>query len=125
MKKFNIFDIEGMEFPAGRRTRVMYGENGEINGEYFCQGFVVVYPGGAIPLHKHETIETYTVLKGNGTITIGDETTEIHPYDSVYIDRDLEHRLINTGTEDLHMMFVYAPKIIVDHWAQEKDGSLK
>ena len=32
MKKFNIFDIEGMEFPAGRRTRVMYGENGEING---------------------------------------------------------------------------------------------
>ena len=34
MKKFNIFDIEGMEFPAGRRTRVMYGENGAVNGEY-------------------------------------------------------------------------------------------
>ena len=32
MKKFNIFDIEGMEFPAGRRTRVMYGENGAVNG---------------------------------------------------------------------------------------------
>ena len=26
MKKFNIFeDIEGVEFPAGRRGRVMYG----------------------------------------------------------------------------------------------------
>ncbi len=125
MKKFNIFDIEGMEFPAGRRTWVMYGENGAVNGEYFCQGFVVVYPGGAVPLHSHETIETYTVLKGDGTITIGDETKEIHAYDSVYIDRNLEHSLTNTGTEDLHMMFVYAPKMIVDHWAQEKDGSLK
>ena len=45
MKKLNIFDIEGMEFPAGRRTRVMYGANGAIDGEYFCQGFVVIYPG--------------------------------------------------------------------------------
>ena len=103
----------------------MYGENGAVNGEYFCQGFVVVYPGGAVPLHSHETIETYTVLKGDGTITIGDETKEIHAYDSVYIDRNLAHSLTNTGTEDLHMMFVYAPKMIVEHWAQEKDGSLK
>ena len=31
MKKFNLFDdIEGVEFPAGRRGRVMYGENGKI-----------------------------------------------------------------------------------------------
>jgi hypothetical protein len=58
MKKFNIFkDIEGVEFPAGRRGRVMYGENGKINGEYFVQGYSVIYPGGSIPVHSHETIE--------------------------------------------------------------------
>ena len=39
MKKFNIFkDIEGVEFPAGRRGRVMYGENGKIKRRVFCPG---------------------------------------------------------------------------------------
>ena len=35
MKKVNVFtEIEGTEFPAGRRTRVVIGENGAINGDY-------------------------------------------------------------------------------------------
>lgn len=126
MKKISIFkDIEGMEFPTGRRTRVMYGENGAINGEYFCQGYVVIYPGGSIPIHDHETIETYTIIKGRGEMTIGEETETVETGDSVYIDRNLPHGLVNTGTEDMHMMFVYAPKVVVDHWAQEMNGELK
>lgn len=126
MKKFNIFeDIEGMELPAGRRTRVMYGENGAVNGEYFCQGYVVLYPnGGSIPLHEHETVETYTILSGEGEMTVDGETQKVRAGDSVYIDRMLSHGLVNTGSEDMHMMFVYAPKIVVDHWAQEQNGEL-
>lgn len=126
MKKVNIFeDIEGMEFPAGRRTRVMYGENGAIDGEYFCQGYVVIYPGGSIPLHDHITIETYTILKGNGELTIGDETQPVKAGDTAYVDRNLPHGLVNTGDEDMHMMFVYAPKMVAEHWAQETSGELK
>ena len=36
-----------------------------------------------------------------------------------------KHALVNTGSEDMHMIFVYAPSVIVDHWAQEKRGELK
>ena len=113
MKKVNIFeDIEGMEFPAGRRTRVMYGENGAVDGEYFCQGYVVIYPGGSIPLHDHITIETYTILKGTGELTIGNETQPVKAGDTAYVDRNQPHGLVNTGDEDMHMMFVYAPKMV-------------
>ena len=126
MKKFNIFkDIEGVEFPAGRRGRVMYGENGKINGEYFVQGYSVIYPGGSIPVHSHETIETYTILQGEGKMVVDGESEKVGPGDSVYIDRNLQHGLFNTGKEDLHVMYVYAPKIVVDHWAQELSGELK
>ncbi|MGN0404576.1 MAG: cupin domain-containing protein [Bariatricus sp.] len=126
MKKFNIFeDIEGMEFPAGRKSRVMYGENGKINGEYFVQGYSVVYPGGGIPIHDHETIETYTILSGTGEMYVDGETQPLKAGDSVYIDRGLPHGLKNTGSEDMHVMYVYAPKMIVDHWAQEMSGELK
>ena len=113
-----------MQFDT-RRTRVMYGENGAVNGEYFCQGFGVVQPGGTVPVHDHYTIETYTILKGHGEITVGDEVQPVKEYDSVYIDHNLPHGLKNTGDEELHFMFVYAPKMIAEHWAQEASGELK
>lgn len=126
MVKFNIFeDIEGIEFPAGRRGRVMYGENGKVNGEYFCQGYSVVYPDGGIPVHQHETIETYTILSGTGEMYVDGETQPLKAGDSIYIERNLPHGLKNTGDSDMHVMYVYAPKMIVDHWAQEQSGELK
>lgn len=124
MNKINIFQIEGMEFPAGRRTRVMLGDNGAIAGEYFCQGYVVIYPQGSVPPHEHETVESYTVLQGTGEMTVDGETQPVGPGDMVYIQRGQPHSLRNTGETDLHMMFVYAPKMVVDHWAQEADGEL-
>lgn len=126
MKKFNLFeDIEGIEFPAGRRGRVMYGENGKIDSEYFVQGYSVVYPGGGIPVHSHETVETYTILSGTGEMYVGNETSPLKKGDSIYIDKNVSHGLTNTGTADMHVMYVYAPKMVVDHWAEELSGELK
>lgn len=124
MQKGNIFQIEGTWFPAGRRTRVMLGENGAINGEYFCQGFVVIEPGGAIPAHAHPTVESYTILRGQGEMTVEGERQVLHAGDFVYMAGGEQHGLRNTGSEELHMMFVYAPKMVADHWAQELDGTL-
>jgi len=125
MNKVNIFDIEGMELPAGRRTRVMLGENGAINGEYFCQGYVVIYPNGSVPEHEHEAVESYTVLQGAGVMTVDGEAQPVKAGDMVYVESGKPHSLRNTGDGDLHMMFVYAPKMIVDHWAKESSGALK
>ena len=123
MLKSNIFNIEGTEFPAGRRTRVMIGDNGAIAGEHFCQGYVVVYPGGSIPEHEHVTVESYTILKGSGEITVDGETQPVSEGDFVFIPSGKSHALVNTGDSDIHMMFVYAPKMIADHWAQELNQS--
>lgn len=125
MKKVNLFDIEGTEFPAGRRTRVILGENGAINGDYYCQGYVVIYPDGSIPLHDHETVESYLILKGQGEMTVDGETQPVKEGDCVYMDKHLSHGLKNTGKDDMHVVFVYAPKMIAAHWAQETSGELK
>ncbi|MDD3347856.1 cupin domain-containing protein [Oscillibacter sp.] len=125
MLKENIFELKGTEFPAGRRTRVMLGENGCINGELFCQGYVVIYPGGSVPKHEHPTVESYTILRGTGEMTVGSETQTVKEGDFIYLPAGEPHELKNTGTKDLHMMFVYAPKTVVDHWEQELRGELK
>lgn len=125
MEKFNIFDIEGTEFPAGRRTRVMIGQNGAITGEKFCQGYVMIHPNGGIPAHEHETVESYTILSGQGEVTVDGETAPVKAGDYLFIPSGKSHALVNTGAEEMHMMFVYAPSVIVDHWAQEQAGELK
>ena len=125
MKKIRILDVKGTEFPSGRITRVLLGENGAINGEYFCQGYVIVYPGGTVPVHQHTMVESYTVLQGDGEVTVDGETQPIHAGEMVYIDPGKPHGIRNTGETDLHLMFVYAPKQIAEHWAREESGDLK
>ena len=126
MNKVNIFDdIEGVEFPAGRRTRMVIGETGAIPGEKFCQGYVVVYPDGRVPAHEHETVESYTILRGSGEMTVDGETTPVREGDCVFIPSGKSHALHNTGSVDMHMMYVYAPSMVVDHWAKEQSGELK
>ena len=123
MDIIKLVDIEGEKFPAGRWTRVLTGE-GKIKPEKFMMGFVVIYPGGKVPLHEHENEEVYTVLKGAGEMTIGDSVRSISAVSAVYIPPGLPHSLVNTGREELEMMFVYAPATVVDHWAQERKGEL-
>lgn len=125
MNKIHIFDIEGTEFPAGRRTRVIMGEAGVMSNGHFCQGYVVVYPGGKVPVHSHGAVETYTILKGRGIMKVGNEEEAVAEGDTVYIESGQCHGLVNTGSDDLHMMFVYAPDMAAEHWAQESGGKLK
>ena len=125
MNKIRIMDIEGTEFPSGRITRVLLGENGAINGDHFCQGYVIVYPGGTVPVHSHTMVESYTVLQGRGEVTVNGECQPIQAGELVYMEPGNEHGIRNTGSEDMHLMFVYAPKQIVEHWAQEQRGELK
>ena len=58
-------------------------------------------------------------------MTVAGETQPMGPGDMVYIESGKPHSLRNTGDTELHMMFVYAPKMVVDHWAQESEGTLK
>jgi len=125
MQKKNIWEIGGNEFPAGRKTRVMIGLNGAIRGEKICQGYVVIYPKGGIPEHVHMNIESYTILKGQGEMTVDGDTQHVKEGDFIFIPSGSRHALVNTGDKDMHMMFVYSPNTIVDHWAQEASGELK
>ena len=122
MKLVKIFDQEGMVMPTGRTTRVLVGDNGAVKGHYFCQGYVVLEPNGSIPLHNHEMEETYTVLSGKGIIKEGQEEREISGGSMVLIPSGEDHFLLNTGEEKMHMMFVYAPYQIADHWQEELDA---
>ncbi len=125
MNRIRIMDVQGTEFPSGRVTRVLLGDNGAISGEHFCQGYVIIYPGGTVPVHQHTMVESYTFLQGEGEVTVDGECQPVHAGELVYMEPGKPHGIRNTGSTDMHLMFVYAPKQIVEHWAQEQRGELK
>ena len=49
MQFARLAEIEGTVFPAGRRTKLLVGQNAPIKAEGFCQGCVTIFPGGKVP----------------------------------------------------------------------------
>ena len=119
MEIINAHEIKGMEFPAGRCTRVLVGPKASLEAERFVLGHVTIYPGGSVPLHSHKQEEVYYIVSGRGRITVDGETREVQTGDCIYLRPPLEHMLQNTSTENMVMMFCYAPKTVAEHWAQE------
>ncbi|BAS28238.1 dimethylsulfonioproprionate lyase family protein [Limnochorda pilosa] len=124
MHLVRLQEIPGEEFPAGRRTRVLVGPNGPLEAEHFVEGYVSIHPGGKVPLHDHEQEEVYLVLSGRGEIQVGDEVEPVEGVTAIYLPPGKPHELRNTGEAEMVMVFVYAPKGVVSHWAQEREGEL-
>lgn len=123
MEIINVADITGMEFPAGRRTRVMVGPGAKLEAANFVMGHVTIYPGGSVPIHSHEQEEVYFIVEGEGSIEVGGESRAVRSGDCIYIRPQLEHVLTNSGQADMVMMFCYSPKTVAAHWAQEMKGA--
>ena len=122
MDIINVADVGGVEFPAGRRTRVLVGPDAPLEAERFVMGHVTIYPGGSVPLHSHEQEEVYYIAAGEGSIAVDEEVRSVRSGDCIYIRPQKMHMLKNTATENMIMMFCYAPKTVAEHWAEELKG---
>ena len=67
-------------------------------------------PGQEHKLHTHRGQDKlYFVVKGEGDVTVGQETTRIRKGDLVAVRADEAHALTNPGPERLVVMVVMAP----------------
>ncbi len=70
----------------------------------------VIFPGQASSRHSHEASEEFVyVVRGNGQVTVGDETAPLKPNLMVYGPPGIAHQYRNTGQEDLVLFVVYSP----------------
>ncbi len=126
IQKINTYkDVAGVEYPTGRRTRVLVGVDSPIQAKNYVVGMSEVHPGGGVPEHTHETEETYLILSGEGIMIIDGEEVPVKTGDVIYLMPMQQHELKNTGETEMKTVFVYSPAVVVDHWAQEARGELK
>ncbi len=121
----DLEQISGRTYPAGRRTQNLVGGVSPIQATQFSMGYVTLAPdGGQVPWHNQEQEEIYFVVSGSGEMCLGEERSELHAGQAVYIPSQVFHQLTNTGSIPLCMIYCYGPAGDVAHWRQELDGTL-
>lgn len=82
--------------------RVLGIGNGYVTKE------IIVRPGGALSLqhHRHRS-EHWIIVKGQATVTLGDETRLYKPNDTVFIPIGTKHSVANDTSDDLIFVEVH------------------
>ena len=115
----NINDAEPDHSPnsleallAGRgsnvlRDSLMLMEPHDTAGRRLTAGYTVVYPGCRTSGHCHaDREEIYFIVKGRGRVEIEDQTFEVKPGDTFYVEPGLFHTLHNRRKEAVEYFWV-------------------
>jgi mannose-6-phosphate isomerase-like protein (cupin superfamily) len=103
---------EGIHILTGRRKvpvtiKISKAQHG-VEGISFCVEEQT--PGRKMRIHKHlDNDELIFIHKGEGTLTLGEESVEVKAGDVAFVPRGTWHGLDNTGKENLLMVFQYTP----------------
>ena len=67
-------------------------------------------PGCAVAPHHHRELEEiYYIISGSGVMTVGDERREVGAGDAIYVPRNHQHTLENTGDEPIRLLVACGP----------------
>lgn len=65
---------------------------------------MTIEPGGEVPPHATPVDVIFHALKGEATITVGDESEAVTPGSILDSPAEIPHGIVNTGTENFVMM---------------------
>jgi mannose-6-phosphate isomerase-like protein (cupin superfamily) len=90
------------------------------DAEHITTSLVEVDPGGRQALHSHRPEQIYFILDGCGEMTVGEETSEVHAGDCIFVPSRASHGLLNNGAAKLRYFSAAAPTFepqqLVDLW---------
>ena len=70
-------------------------------------GVLVLPPGEELPLHHHSPQEVYIIRQGEGLLLSSLSSKKVYKDSFVYIPKDVNHGLKNTGEEDLEILWIF------------------
>jgi mannose-6-phosphate isomerase-like protein (cupin superfamily) len=107
-----VRENEGTHILTGRRKvpiniKISKAKHG-VEGISFC--VEEQSPGLKMRIHKHlNNDELIFIHKGQGTLTLDDQSIQVKTGDVAFVPRGTWHGLENTGEEKLLMIFQYSP----------------
>jgi len=95
--------IQGKSVAAGRDTIIQVLISAQ-EGPNFAMRKFSMQPGGGMPRHTNTVEHEQYVLRGQASITIGDETHQVQTGDVVFIPANVAHSYDNTGDEPFEFL---------------------
>ncbi len=87
-------DIEGIE---GAVKNVLIGDN--EGAPHFIMRYFELDPGGHSRLEQHPHEHEVIILRGNGTVQIGEEKYPVAPFDAVFVEGNELHQFSNASDQ--------------------------
>ncbi|MEO8037234.1 MAG: cupin domain-containing protein [Betaproteobacteria bacterium] len=74
-----------------------------------------IAPGAGTPPHRHACEEVVVVESGTGELLVAGQTQGFGPDSTLVIPGGVDHQILNTGTEPMHLVaaFSAAPVVVV------------
>jgi putative monooxygenase len=95
---------EPIELPNGSWSRMLVTQ-GRVGGNRSSLGYSVFTPGTALSPVSHETEEVAYVVSGRGELHLDDRAVPVQAGDALFIPEGTWHAVVNTGDEELVMVF--------------------
>lgn len=102
---FRTAELERQERGNGVRSLPLAGR--ESGASQMLTGMTEIPVGGTIPLHTHSSEEFILVLHGQALVRIEDREEPVGAMDATWIPPGVQHQFVNTGSEPLHILWVY------------------
>jgi mannose-6-phosphate isomerase-like protein (cupin superfamily) len=117
MAKVKVIDIkcvpgERKDPSSAPRTSWILVSEKTVGSKNLAMGVNETDPGSMVPEHKHDTEEEVMFfISGQGKFVTEDEEIPLGPGICVYNPPGGKHKIVNTGTEVLKFVWIYAPQL--------------
>ena len=102
-------DVEAKNVAAGKDTTIQVLISSQEGPNFALRKFSM-QKGGGMPRHTNTLEHEQYVLRGEATITIGDETHRVKSGDVVFIPEGAIHSYQNTGEEPFEFLCIIPNK---------------
>jgi quercetin dioxygenase-like cupin family protein len=102
--------------PGSERARRFEGKDHGANVSFFLSTHA---PGEGPRLHRHPYEETFILLDGRATFTIGDETLEPAPGHVLIVPANTPHKFVNSGDSRLQQVSIHSAPEMSQEWLEE------
>jgi len=103
--------VEGVKKIPSRVSKLLLAE-ATVGAHGFSMGQNVTAVGSQIPEHAHESSEEgMYIISGQGRLVTEEGEEELHAGMAIYMPPGVRHSILNTGDEDLKLVWVYSPPL--------------
>jgi quercetin dioxygenase-like cupin family protein len=103
------------DLPGSERARRFEGKDHGAQVSFFLSRHA---PGEGPGLHRHPYEETFILLGGTATFTVGDETIEADPGNVLIVPPNTPHKFVNSGDGRLQQVSIHSAPEMAQEWLE-------